>query len=121
MIGDAPFPITEKLLRAHPIYQRAQTVLSGWFTERLKEGPLPLKEWRQAQLDVLDLIDGKSSIDRDDWFWNKGRALTARQLLFELIRCTYHEDSDERMAAWRILQHAVKHWDATYANDSDVA
>lgn len=121
MVGDAPFPITLELLRAHPVYQRAQTILAGWHTERLKAGPLSLTEWRQAQLDILELIDSKSKPDDADWFFTTGRALTAKQLLFELVRCTYHEEADERMAAWRILQHTVKHWDATYANDLDVA
>ena len=120
MTAEAPFPITNELLRAHPVYRRAQAILTAWHRSVLNDGPLPEKQWRQEHLEALDMIDGKRE-PKSDWYWPTERQMIAQWLLFECLRCTYHDEPEERMASWNALQRAVSKWDEKFANDTDVA
>jgi hypothetical protein len=121
MPADVPLPITTELLRAHPIYKRARTILSGWHGEQLQAGPPPEKKWRREHLDILEIIGGEKSPDRAEWAWSLCRQITARQILHEFVRCTYEPEAEQRLEAWKALQRLVPLWDEKYANDTDVA
>ena len=121
MTAEAPFPITTELLSAQPVYKRAQAILSGWHRHLVKEGQLPEKKWHQDHLEALEMVAGKSQPGGADWYWTMERSLTAQQMLYQFVRCTYHEDPEERMEGWKALQHFVTLWDEKFANDTDVA
>lgn len=121
MTNDAPFPMTSDLLEAHPVYARARAVLTVWYGERLDEGPPSAKAFRSQQLERLGLITGQQEPESTEWYWQTDRALTISWLLYELVRCTHHEEPEERMEGWAALQRAVRHWDERFANGSDVA
>jgi len=121
MTSEAPFPITVELLHAHPTYVRAQAILSGWHRTLLQKGPPQEKRWRQHQVETLDMVIGTSEPKNSDWFWSMERELTAHQLLFDFIRCAFHEEPEERMEGWKSLQKAVARWDEKFADDTDVA
>ena len=121
MTSEAPYPITNELLQAHAVYQRAQAILTDWHTNLVQDGPCPEKTWRQDHLNTLDTVAGKGPPDTAEWYFNVGRRMTIQRMLYEFVRCTYHEEPDERMEAWRTLQETVVLWDEKFSCDDNVA
>ena len=121
MTDDAPLPMTHELLLAHPVYQRAQTILQSWHANKLQLETKLLSNWRKDQQEALKLVNNGAHAPKSEWLWNLDREIVAKQLLREFLHCTHPKKPEDRMEAWRNLRRTVALWDEKFACDNDVA